>query len=501
MRKIYILLVLFFITASSCKKDFLDVAPRDQLSSATFWKTANDANQASVGVYSSWSSSHRYQLWIADDWSDNTQTSGFWDGFYYNTWGTGTLTASEINLDVFWTSLYSVIRKTNVFLANISQPAMDETQRNTLTGEMRFIRAFEYFYLYETWGEVPLVDKPLNVSELKVGRAAPGETVKLILADLDYAIANLPINAADEGRITKGAALGLKARILLYEGKWQEAAQAAKQAIDQNSYELLRTPSGDGYSQVFKTAHENSKESVLDWEFKETDRPTDLPELMYFAAAGDALISPTSSLVDSYDAYDKNTDVLVSVNSSNRFLNRDPRLDFTVAHVGSIINGQTLSAADLTNHSSGYGVAKYLTPELYASRPNGIGTNYMLMRYSEILLTYAEAKIEAGEIDQSVLNAINEVRSRAYGTVITDVTHYPEVTISSQLVMRDIIRKERRVELASEGLRWFDIKRWKAINLMPASKGLTEKNYLRPIPQNQIDLMGKDVLSQNPGYN
>lgn len=500
MKKLYFFLVLLLAATSSCKKDFLDVAPRDQLSSATFWKTGNDANQASVGVYSSWSSSHRYQLWFADNWSDNTQTSGFWDGFYYNTWGTGALNASEANLDVFWTSLYTVIRTTNVFLANIGQPTMDETQRKTLTGEVRFIRAFEYFYLYETWGEVPIVDKPLNVSELSIKRAASGETVKFILADLDYAIANLPVTAAEEGRITKGAALGLKARILLYESRWQEAAQAAKQVIDENNYQLLRTPAGDGYSQVFKTQYENSKESVLDWEFKETDRPTDLPDLMYFATPGDALVSPTESLVSNYDSYDRATDMLVPVNSSNKFANRDPRLDFTVAHVGSVINGQTLTSSDLVNHSSGYGMVKFLTPELYASRPNGVGTNYMLMRYAEILLTYAEAKIEAGEIDQSVTNAINEVRSRAYGTVASDIAHYPEVNIGTQSSMRDLIRKERRVELAGEGLRWFDIKRWKAINLMPSSKGLTDRNYVRPIPQNQIDLMGKDVLNQNPGY-
>jgi hypothetical protein len=501
MKNIILLLVAVILTTSACKKNFLDVAPRDQLSSETFWKTANDANQASVGVYSSWSSNHRYQLWFADNWSDNTQTSGFWDGYYYNTWANGNITAAAGDLDGFWSSLYNVIRKTNVFSANINQPIMDETQRKTLTAEVRFIRAFEYFYLYQTWGEVPLVDKPLSASELKVSRANAGETIKFMLADLDYAIENLNATVAQEGRITKGAALGLKARILLYEGRWEESAAAAKQVMDLNVYQLFRNTNGDGYSQLFTTQNENSKESMLDWEFVQTDRVTDLQDLMYYASAGDALVSPTSSLVDSYDGYNKNTDMLVAVDPNNRFLNRDPRLDFTVAHIGSVFNGKTLAASDLSTHSSGYGVAKYLTPELYTSRPNGIGTNYMLMRYAEILLTYAEAKIKANQIDQTVVDAINDVRSRAYGTLPADVTHYPEVSLGTPSAMLNIVLKERRVELAGEGLRWFDIKRLKAINLMPANKGLTDKNYIRPIPQNQIDLMGRDVLSQNPGYN
>lgn len=488
------------LSTTACKKNFLDVAPRDQLSSETFWKTAKDADQASVGVYSAWSSSHRYLLWFADNWSDNTKTSGFWDGFWYNTWGYGNLNATDGMLDASWTSLYSVIRKSNVFLANINLPSMDETQRRKLTAEIRFIRAFEYFYLYQTWGEVPLTDKPLTVAELGIKRPAAGETVKFILADLDYAIANLDPTTSQEGRITKGAALGLKARTLLYESRWTEAAAAAKQVMDLNVYQLLRTAKGDGYSQVFTTQNENSKESMLDWEFAETDRPTDLQDLMYFGTAGDALVSPTAALVDSYDGYDKNTDMPIAVNPNNKFANRDPRLDFTIAHPGSVFNGKTLSAADLANHSSGYGVAKYVTSELYTARPNGIGTNYMLMRYAETLLTYAEASIEANQVNQTVVDALNEVRSRAYGTMPADIAHYPEVTIGTQAALREVVRNERRVELAVEGLRWFDIKRWKMIGLMPAVNNMGDKNYLRPIPQNQIDLMGKDVLLQNPGY-
>lgn len=524
MKKILtIIFTIIFFT--SCKKDFLNVAPGDRLSNTTFWRNADDAVQATTGVYSSWSSSHIYQQYFADDWSDDAIPSGFWQGFYYFTWGKGNISPSNGDISGYWSALYSVIRTSNVFLANVDKCVMDDNLKARLKGEVQFVRAYEYYLLYNNWGEVPLVDKPLSPGEVNIGRGALGSTVAFILADLNAAIPNLPTVASQAGRITKGAALTLKARILLTTGQYAEAATTAKMVMDQGNYELLRTTAGDGYKQLTNTKQANNKEEILAWQFDGSNVNNDF--ISNVNGLSGSLVSPTKALVDAYDGYNKTTDMVVPVNettTTSRFANRDPRLDFTVGHTGSVVKGITLNSesGELAAHATGYGVIKYITNEVINNTPK-YSTDYMLMRYAEVLLIYAEAKIEAGQIDPSVINAINDVRSRAYGTVPTDITHYPEVILGTQAALRNIVRNERRVELAFEGLRWFDIKRWSiAAGTNGTMNGTVlgaylssgtykvagarqmdnpNRDYLRPIPQDQINLMGKNLLPQNPGYN
>jgi hypothetical protein len=512
-------LLLYPIFFTSCKKDFLNVVPGSQLSSLTFWRNADDANKAATGVYSAWANNHPYQIYFADDWSDDAIPTGFWHFFYYYSWGIGGLSPQDANINNYWTALYSVIRTTNVFLSNVGKCKMDEDLRSRLIGEVKFIRAYEYSILYNFWGEVPIISEPLNISELKVPRAQPGATFSFILQDLNDAVGDLPVTPSQTGRITKGAALALKARVLLYEGKYADAASAAKEVMDLNVYKLLRTAAGNGYFQLSNTKQSNNQEEILGWQNDGVNRNND--QVLYMNCLTNTLVSPTKSLVDSYDGYDKGTDQLVPVDEStatSRFQNRDPRLDFTIGHTGSVINGQTLNSgtAPLSNQSTGYGVVKFINDEVKANAPH-FTTDYILIRYAEVLLTYAEAKIEFNQIDQSVLDAINDVRSRAYGTIPEDVAHYPEVTATDQATLRKIVRNERRVELAFEGLRWFDIRRWKIANtamngpvlgafitsgnyMNAGSRALTDKDYLRPIPQAQIDLEGSENLTQNPGY-
>jgi len=524
MKKFFIIIsiLIYPVFFTSCKKNFLDVAPGSQLSSATFWRNADDANKAATGVYSAWANDHAYQIYFADDWSDDAIPTGFWHFFYYYSWGIGNISPQNANLNDYWSALYSVVRSANVFLANVGKCNMDDNLRKRLTGEVKFIRAYEYFLLYNFWGEVPLVSQPLNIGELKVPRAQSGETVNFILQDLNDVISDLPVTPPQAGRIAQGAALALKARVLLYEGKYTEAAAAAREVMNLNVYKLLRTSAGDGYYQLSNTKQADNQEEILAWQNDGLNRNNDL--VSYMNCFTNSLVSPTKSLVDSYDGYNKTTDQIVPVDEStatSRFVNRDPRLDFTIGHTGSVINGQALdsNAPPLSNESTRYGVAKFITDEVKANAPH-FTTDNMLIRYAEILLTYAEAKIEANQIDQSVLDAINDVRSRAYGTVASDIAHYPEVVATDQSTLRKIVRNERRVELAFEGLRWFDLKRWK-IAAGPAgtmngqvlgafqspgnyinagSRSLTDKDYFRPIPQAQIDLEGSDILTQNSGY-
>jgi len=526
---IYIL-IFSFIALFSCDKSDLNVLPQDRLSPATFWTTEANALQAATGVYSKLSDAHSYQLFYADGWSDDAIPTGFWRGYYYYVWGTGNISPENGDLNSYWAALYGVIRTANVFLANVGACQMSESLRSRLIAEIKFIRAFEYTNLYLTWGEVPIADKPLEVSETKIGRAAAGETLKFILRDLTEAAGVLPVMPTETGRVTKGAALALKARVLLYAGNFPEAAATAKQIMDQGNYSLLRTPAGDGYFQLRNTKNWNNQEEIFGFIYDGTNSNNGIPGNL---SLDGGLMSPSKSLVDSYMGYNKATDREVPVDEStttSRFTNRDPRLDWSVAHTGTrdpVVSSPTYNrildseTEPLSKNSTGYACFKFVNADI-ASNASKVTADNILFRYAEVLLTYAEAKIEANQIDQSVADAINDVRSRAYGAAKNEVAKYPEVTLGGQEAMKAIVRNERRVELAFEGLRWYDVKRWKiaagpggSMNgpVLGAKKAdgtyyhagtraLSEPNrdYLRPIPQKQIDLTGKDVLGQNPGY-
>lgn len=508
----------------SCSKHYLDVYPQSELSSGTFWRDSSDATQFVTGVYSTWANTHPYQVYFSDDWSDDAIPTGFWHGFYYYIWGIGDISPQNADLDTYWSDLYTVIRSTNVYLANQGSCVMSQSLRQTLKGEVSFIRAYEYHLLYYTWGEVPMVTTPLNIGSLDVPRAAQGGTVNLILQDLDTAIADLPVMAAQAGQVTLGAALALKARVLLYQGQYAQAAAAAQAVMNLGVYQLLRTPAGDGYYQLCNTKQVNNQEEILGWQNDGLTRNNDMVQFMN--PVTNTLVSPTNALVSAYEGYNRATDQSVPVDTgtaTSRFLNRDPRLDWTIAHTGSVLLGDTLNSASapLSNQSTGYGVAKYITNEVIANAPN-FTTDNILIRYAEVELIYAEAQIEAGQTDQTVLSAINDVRSRAYGTVTSDYAHYPEITTTNQDSLRAVVRNERRVELAFEGLRWFDIKRWQiaagaggtmngpvtgayignGVYLNAGTRALSDPNrdYLRPIPQNEINYEGVSVLTQNPGY-
>lgn len=528
-RIINIAIICSLVFASSCSKTNLDVAPDSSLSSGTFWRNENDATLACTGVYATWMSNgeaYAQNIKLADDWSDDAIPTGFWRFFRYYAWGIGNISPTNADLNSFWNDLYIRVRAANVFLANVGKCEMDNTLRDTYIGEVKFIRAFQYFQLYNYWGGVPVVDKPIeDISELKATpKASESETAAFILSDLDDAIAKLPVTAA-AGRITKGAALALKARLQLYTADYGNASATAQELMNLNAYSLLRPAGKNGYEELRNTVHNDNAEEILGWQYDGVNNSNDFPGLASTLDMG--LISPTDALVASYDCYDPVTFNLKPVDNStpeSRFQNRDPRLNFTVAHTGTVspFTGEVLNSesAPLSGNSTGYACLKFAGSQLIGGAAKN-STDYILIRYAEVLLTYAEAKIEAGQIDNTVLDAINDVRSRAYGTTLADTDHYPAVTSADQSALREIVRKERRVELAFEGLRWFDVKRWKIAagdhgtmngpvlgavkadmsQLVAGDRNLGgDFNYLRPIPQPQIDLTNPGTLAQNPGY-
>lgn len=459
----------------ACNDEFLDVAPRDKLSGATFWRNEEDVNKALVSVYEGWG--HRADgdievavrsSYLGNTWSDDAITTGSWNKFYYNLWGLGNISIENEQINSLWKGLYKSIRRANIFLDNIHLPKMDENLRARFTGEAKFIRAYQYHILLNNFGGVPLVDRALRVDELKIPRADESEILDFIIKDLDDASNSLPNTPSETGRITKGAALALKARVLLYAGRWNEAAIAAKQVMDLEVYNLFQTPSGDGFQKQFATVNNNNSEQVISWQYLLDIRNNEKPNLLK-----NEVNRPTPALVNAFDS-------------------GDPRLGYSIAQDA--------------NSKTGYACVKFSASDVESTNT--------LIRYAEVLLTYAEAKIEMGSIDQTVLDAINKVKARAYGADVNDTSAYPAIKTTDKDELRNIVRNERRVELAFEGLRWFDIRRWKighgpngTMNgtvLDPngnvlRTRNIKEKDYLRPIPQNQIDL-SEGLLKQNPGY-
>ena len=505
----------------SCDNDFLDRQPLDEYSESSLWTSAKDAEAALNGVYNRWEDGS--WIFYVDCASDNAFNPYPWEG--YSMQGNASqLTPSNTGVNK-WN--FSTIQKANWFLANVDKTPMDDALKARMKAEARFLRAYRYYLMSQLYGDVPLVLENITPADAnKVTRAPKAEVVSFVESELEAITADLPENysGSDEGRITSGAAWALKARVELFNGQYADCIESCQQIM--GKYTLF-----PNYSELFRMQNEHNSEIILDVEYVENDVPLgSLGVLVIESSGGWWSVNPTQSLVDSYGMSNGKTidDPTSGYNPDDPYKNRDPRLDATIIHPGSFYDGRyfdPLNPALIDYYAvysyTGYAVKKYV-PEL-SDFPDmwNTGLNIPVIRYAEVLLSFAEAKIELNQIDDPMYDAIDEVRQRA-GMPVVDRAAY-----SSQSTLRDLIRRERRVELALEGLRWFDIQRWKIADEVmngpvlgprlgtvdPNTGALTltserilseqrsfdeSKNYLWPIPQREIDI--NKGLEQNPNY-
>ena len=415
-------------------------------------------------------------------------------------------------------------------------PGLDDALKNRMRGEARFIRAFHYFNLTAWYGDVPLVENILTVEEsLVLTRNSQQSIIDFIYADLDFAEANLPKNtayaAADRGRITKGAALALKARLALYRGDWDAVISISEKFFsgDAGTYTLFNS-----YAGLFKPANEYNSEIILDIQYVPVQRTHSVQRYFIPKTEGKLVtsIAPTQELVDSYLMENglPIDDAASGYDENDPYSNRDPRLNATIVYDGyewTRANGSTYEIRTLpgTGENSidkddasptGYYFAKYYDPT--ADADNRSGLNLILFRYAEILLMYAEAKHERSQLTSEVWdNTIRKIRQRAG---FTEATALDFDGTWSAAELKEIIRNERKVELAMEGLRIFDIRRWRIAEdvLNGWAHGIrvgdpsvddgykrvdlrsfdAAKHYLWPIPQRERDL--NKNLSQNDNW-
>lgn len=535
-RIISIFLGILLMGLTGCKKDWLDEQPLIQLSQASFWKTESDAKLALTGLY---------QYGVADGVDNKDQARRILmatDDARHKSAGAGAFNAgqflepSDANVIMnIWMKGYRAIYRVNVFLENIDKVNMDAAKKAQFIAEAKFIRANQYFWMLQRYGGVPLVTKVLTISEANSQtRNSRQEIVDFCLTELTAAAADLPASRDDseKGRILKAAPLALKGRLLMIEKRWSEAAAAFKEIIDLGVHII-----DPRYKTLFEEVGESSKEIIYSINYVAGIFGNDYNQ-RNFTPAFYGGYQEYNAYQDLIDAFLMNDGLPIETSPlydpANPFANRDPRLYASMFLPEYTVFNGTLYLANpaLTNFgiktlvgATGYGCKKFATDN-YTGDINSSGDNISLIRYAEVLLGYLESKLESGDnITQDLLDqTINKVRARAE-------VNMPPVTETDPAKLREIVRRERRVEFCWEPvIRWMDIHRWgiasQVINKKFYGMKLTNdpahytaypvdatghlfsidrtgwyvspKNDLWPIPQSEIDINNK--LEQNPGY-
>ncbi len=549
-KALYIILTLIaMVQFYSCQK--LDVAPVNKFTEANYWVSTDKAKLVLNMAYNQMYSAGI--MWRDEFLSDNlVHTYGTSDPY---TIRRGEATAA---LNLFaneWSDAYSGIKTCLVFLENVDRvPGMDENVKSRMIDEIRFIRAYIYFRLVNYYGDVPFFTSQVSLDEAyNVKRTPKNEVLVFIHSELDEIIqnGNLPktdnLSADEKGRITTGAAVAFQARSYLYENNYQKVKEYTGRLINEpskyGSYQLFHyNVKNESYFRLFTPENEYNSEIILDITYvpglKTWDNMKQMAPITKYAEI--SADNPTQELVDEYMTLNglpvKGTGKDPSYNENDPYTNRDSRLTASIVYdnyrwlnqngsvstirtaVGSGTDDSYKGPAERQT-KTGYYVRKYYDWSMTSNNQSGL--NIIMFRYADILLMYAEACNELGKISQAEWDiTLKPIRERAgFGTAAA--LDYP--ASKSQAELRSVIRNERRVELAFEGLRWYDIKRWqighevlngrihgfKFAGSDPNTDGgyvrveqyqfNSNRDYLWSVPLNQMDL-NANLKPNNPGY-
>jgi hypothetical protein len=498
--------------------DYLEEAPLDAPATGQFFNNQTEMHAALNAVYKSvyWNTGTTPYQSMFDGWTDIALLRA-------PDLGEGNFDVFNANSRSIWSLAYTTIQRANTMIEGmeVGKANVPAAVYDRMLAEAKGVRAFAYFYLVNMFGDVPLITKPLVPSEFYTQTRTPKtDVIKFIYKELDEAATGLPWAPADRGRMSKAVVLGLKSRIAFYNRDYKVAADAAKQVIDGAGLGL-----NPNFGDLFTKAGQvpNAGKEIM-FEVLYTD--ADANAITYLplgsisrAAGGQSGRFPQQRLVDMFEAKDgKRIDESTIYDPKNPRLNRDSRLKYTVALPGDTLsmnmttfvydiykNTTSFRNADGTwstkanaDYDNAYGPSKsgvgllHAKYTLTAENAFSARVNFILMRYAEILLTYAESKIELNEIDASVLSAINLVRKRA---------GQPLAVIGDQNEMRKLIRRERTVELAMEGFRWFDIRRWEIASVVMPQKimGIAKDPAIAPAKPN-FKLSAVHDLNNIPTY-
>lgn len=544
-------LALSLVTVSC--SDLLDKEPPSSISDGSFWTGEGDAMLALTGCY-------RFQTgWSHDDFAtpqgllylDFAGGNGTEKENFSTLMASSNTVATNGNLRWYWGNAYTQIAKYNVFLENITDCPMDGDKKEIWSAEVKCLRAYFLFNLAFYYKDVPMPLKTLSVEEANtISQTPQADVYAQVETDLKAAINLLPTKYSSEeyGRFTKGAAQVLLSRLYLAQEKWSEAAAVLRSVIDSGIYELDRRYGEDSYEKLFQIGGEYSPETIFCIMGVKDLYTNSRYQYLYPEATygGWHQFAPYNELVKEYFCTDgKDIQTSEVYDENDPYANRDLRLYASVflpplgSYPGSTYNDITYDCFKGANTSdyynkfalfNGYCPKKGCDPSII----NNLGatpTYTPIMRYAEVLLSYLEALNEAqpSAVDQDILDlTINDIRDRV------KLTKLEKANMSQELI-REAVRKERRVELAFEGLRYYDVLRWgiaekelnhtftgvklsddpKARNYRgsgTAASPVDEDMYYQfekrtwsphnryfPIPQNDLNV--NKNLKQNTGYN
>lgn len=504
MKRLYIYMIAGMTLAGTSCSDFLDTVPKDALSPATTWQTEGDAEKFLIGCY--------------DGWADETGIM-YWDcgsdfGFNYHIHenfknvGNGSMTASNQVADYYD---FAMIRRCNDFLTNIEPLEFaDAKKKDNMIGQVKTIRAYQYFNMNWWYGGVPIIDSYETADDAKVARNTEDEVKKFIYDELDAAIPLLNDAPAAIGYIAKGTALALKMRSALYYGDYQRAIEASKAIIALGQYDL--DPS---FENLFTLAGQGSKEIIASVQRDENLYDNWMIGTMYNNADGGwSSMVPTQNLVDAYEMSNGLTkeEAGSGYDATHPYANRDPRMAMTVLFPGMDWEGGILNTLDATidgnknpnnpddaDNASKTALTwgKYLSDKSQYTDMWATSAAMIIFRYAEVLLSYAEAENELNGPSADVYNMLDQVRIRV-GMPAVDRSKYP-----TKDKLRELIRRERSTELAGEGLRRADILRWKdssgkmiAETVMngPLTRPAGTVNANEPDPYKRANISGTSLI-------
>lgn len=477
--KIYTLLGI--IVLSACQD--LDLNPLSEGSTATWYADENQINMSLNDIY-------RDIFWPMDEdprFNDNPWTDDYIRRNFVSPIISATINGEWGILKDLWSNSYKAISRANTILENLERAAgtVPEATINKFAAEARFVRAGQYALLISHFGNVIYFNNVLSLDEaFTMGRTDKATVLQGIYEDYDFAALHLPdsYGSNELKRATKGAALAMKARIALYNEDWAVAREAAKACMDLNIYQLHAN-----YGSLFLSSTKNSIETIFG-----IPRSVTLGSNLHTGWVRDITtrnVGGFSAKVPSWDLFcaylctdGLPIDESPLFNPREPFENRDPRCAYTIVefqtpHLGVMYqphpdslqvwnfntgryqaNQDTRAVAQFTSYN-GLVLKKGVNTDW--SDDNLTDPDKIIIRYADVLLIYAEASIELGQLDQTVLDAINQVRARAYGVPYDQTGSYPAVTTTDQNELRNIVRIERRMEFAMEGLRYMDLIRWK----------------------------------------
>ena len=502
MKKVFLITIISLI-AFSCKEEFIDLQPISDMNAGIFYKTEQDMNQAVLSPYASLRGLYNQNfIYVSEIRSDNTTFS--WvpgnskDMTSIDNLGDPLLSDNSFVTNV-WNSSYNTILRSNIVLDKIDAvPFTDNKLKEQYKAEAKFIRALVYFWLVRVYGDVPKVDHELTVQEAyTIGRSPIQEIYDFIVEDLKFAEANLPVSyaAGDKGRVTVGGAKGLLAKVYMTMAGYPLKKGASYYALaETKALEVINMPQYSlvpDYKALFDVASENNSESLFEIQYKKGGFGTGSPWNNDFA--------PRFSNKEVVQVGDKSGFNAPTPDMSGAYEAGDPRKTISMSDgYVAVPGGQTVNEKY---------VKKYYDVSFSGSDNDN---NWIELRLADIYLLYAEALVRQGKQQDVALTYLNKIRERARnstGGSSTILLDYAPFSSDAEFLLA--IEKERRVELAFENHRWFDLVRTERAQAVLSAEQKEQNGFdpatwsdnmlFFPIPL-QVIQSNPEKIKQNPGY-